>query len=79
MMIETGWPRRADKASTTDPIIGRRLLEPARGCLALQDSPRETLANLSTTGIYAASRINQLRKSSSTASQTPERNLASSS
>ena len=38
--------------------------------VALGDSCRETLANLSISAIYAASRITQLRKSSGAASQT---------
>jgi hypothetical protein len=47
------------------------LLERGKGCVALRHSARETLANLSITAIYAASRINQLRKPSSAATVFP--------
>jgi hypothetical protein len=41
---------RAPRIRQSSLRLGRRLLERAKGCVALRDSPRETLANLSITG-----------------------------
>ena len=48
--VFTFWPLVRGGERLAVGVSGRRLLDAGKGCVALRDSPRETLANLSITG-----------------------------